>query len=156
MANGEPSSGHGVRIRVTLDPEGSPNVFTDIDGLMGDIGFKTTKASKNVTPHSRGGEIVTVDEYTFSRVMVRDEMAMEINFDPNDADHIALRDHVLDGSIVGVEKIGPNETPGTHGYRMSGQFSSWEHVDMQYEGERKYRFSFRASGPFMVDGDLVT
>ena len=62
-------SGHGVRWRVTLDYAGNPNVFTDIDGLRGDQTFDTTRDVEEVTPHSQGGQKVTVDHYVVSPVL---------------------------------------------------------------------------------------
>src|SRR5688572_16000960 len=96
------TSGHGVKIYVTLDPSGSPGTFTHIEGLVGEIKFKANVASKKVTPHEK-----KVDEYTYSEETVRDEISCNWNYDPTDADHVALMTLMLAKTKVGFRKLGP-------------------------------------------------
>lgn len=150
-------SGHGVVIHVTLDPSGSPTVFTPIDELVGDITFKTSHASKKVTPHSRGGVAVVVDEYVVSNEVVRDEMALSLNYDSTNADHDTLIDLADSGTFIGFGKVGPGGTlHGVGSIMMSGELVSSELTDPQFEGERRVNFMFRPSGPYRRNGVLYS
>ncbi len=150
MAN--PSSGHGVKIYVTLTPVASPNVFTLIPELVGEVKVKFNTASKKVTSHDR-----TMDTYTFSNELVRDEMSLNWNYDPTDTTHVALRDLILARTPVGLRKLGPGGVIGTtEDYTMSGQLSSWDETDAQFEEERKMMLTFRPSGPMRVNGVLIS
>jgi hypothetical protein len=157
-------AGHGVRWRVTLDYASNPNTFTDIDGLRGDQEFDTTRDVKEVTPHSRGGAAVTVDEYVVSPVLKRGEINFELNWDKTDADHIALRQLVYDGTFCSIEKLGPGGVPYNtvtpedtdDSILQSGFFHGWTLNDGEYENERRATFKFRPSGPYRIDGVLIS
>lgn len=158
MSNNGAVSGHGVRYLVTLTPlVTSPLVFTEVNELVGDIVFKTSRANKKTTPHSRAGVPVTMDEYVVSTEIVRDEMTMQLNFDPTDATHLALRDLYWAKTKVALKKLGPGGVIDTSDdITQSGQFTSWQLTDPQFEGERSYQLMFRPSGPLRVDGVLKT
>jgi len=152
MAGAVPRTGHGCDIRITLNPSGSPNVFTSIDELSGPLSFKTTKANKKVTAHTR-----TVDVYVHSPELVRDAMALKFNYDPSDADHVALRDLALSNTVVGVAYLAPGGVLHVSDCIIqSGQLSSQNQTNDTYENERMLDLEFRPSGPFEVDGDLYT
>lgn len=149
MAN--PTSGHGVKIYVTLDPGASPNVFTLIPELVGEIKVKFNTAKKKVTSHDR-----LMDTYTFSGELVRDELSLNFNYDPTDTNHTKLRDLILARTSIGLRKLGPGGVVGTtEDYTMSGQITGWDQTDGQFEEERKMMLSFQPSGPMRVNGVLI-
>lgn len=157
-------AGHGVRWRVTLDYANNPNTFTDIDGLTGDQEFDTNRDTQEVTPHSMGGVMTTADVYVVSPVLKRSEINFELNWDKDDADHIALRTLVYDGTFCSVEKLGPGGVPYNtvtpedteDSILQSGFFTGWTLSDPQFEGVRKATFKFRPSGPYRIDGVLYS
>lgn len=146
------TSGHGVKIYVTLDPVASPNVFTHITGLVGEVKVKLNTAKKKVTPHEK-----LMDRYVFSGEIVRDEISLNWNYDSEDTNHIALRDMILERTPIGLRKLGPGGVAGTtEDWTMSGQFTSWDQTDAQFEEERKMMLTFQPSGDMRVDGVLIS
>jgi hypothetical protein len=149
-------SGHGVVLYV-FGLAGAPTVWTPIDELTGDITFKITHASKETTPHSRGGSPVLVDEYVFSNKFNRDEMTLNLNYDSTNEDHEDLYDLAISGTFIGLAKVGPGGVlHGEGSIHMSGELSSAEQTDPQFEGQRVLNFMFRPSGPFRRNGVLYS
>lgn len=145
-------SGHGCKIYITLDPVASPNVFTLVPELTGDLSWKINHASKKTTPHDR-----TTDEYVFSNEKVRDEMTLSFNYIPTETTHTTVRNLCINNTFIGLKYLAPGGVQNTtDDVTQSGGLSSWMQSNPQFEGERTVQMTFRPSGPFRIDGTLYS
>ena len=140
---------HGTVFKITMDPVASPNVFTAVAGLVGDMTFKVSRAKKETTTHD-----MTVDDYVQGRVGKRDVINFTLEYDPTNTQHIKLNTFALAGTTFGLKKLAPGAVEGTTDDITCSCFiesGSW--MD-PFDADRTVQFSAQPTGPYRVDGVL--
>lgn len=141
-------SAHGVRWAAETDPVGAPDVYEDIGGLRGDVGFlNLSRTSTEVTSHDDD-----MDKYV-KGVLRRGEINVKVNYDKGDAAHIKLRNLMLTGTNFKSKFYGAGGVPGTDEVIFNDGFlQSWNQMNPEREGERSAEGVYRPSGTMAVDG----
>lgn len=141
-------SGHGVSVAVEDIPVVS-GTFVDVGGLNSNIDFGFTREWTKTTPHN-----YRVDGGVTSNNIARDEFSFEVNYEHGTDHDDILRDHFLANDTFGLRFRGPSGSAGNDEIIMSGELTSWKIMHPVDSGERKASMTFRASGPFIVDGTV--
>lgn len=140
-----PSPSHGALLAFELDPIGSPNVFTTIGELNGDISFDLSRAAHSSPTHNRD-----IDVYV-SGILTRGEIPINVNYTYTDATHITLRAHILNEVNFQLRLRGRGGLASTDEVIMTGFLTSWNQGNA-VDGIRMAEGSFRPSGQMTIDG----
>lgn len=144
-----PQAGHGVKIFVELDPEGSPGEFTRILGLNTSVDTGYMRDSEEITPHDR-----LVDVHIIAPIMKRDDLSLTLNYDVSDPDHVALYLLFKEKKIFGLRRTGPGQTAGAEIDELiwSGGLKAFKIKNPVRTGVYAADLVFRASDNFIDDG----
>ena len=147
-------AGHGATIAMELDPTGSPNVFTVIADLNGDIVMpELTRPEEEVTPHDD-----TIDSWV-SGNFSRGPLTFGVNyrFAHGTHDHLTgFIDAIILNETRGFRLRGPAGTTDTDEWIMSGKVQNVGPITNPVRsGARQGSITVRLSGPMVIDGVTV-
>jgi hypothetical protein len=146
-------SGHNATIAVELGTPPVSGVWTNIPELMGDLkGFSGTRAVTKFTPH---GENINS---AVTGPIERNSSSFTLNFDPNDATHLALRAAFFAplkvNRLRGWRYWGPAGSAGVDEVIQSGEIVEWDDTAPEGAGIRQVAVMVEFSKQAKIDGVL--
>lgn len=146
-------AGHGATIAIELDPVSSPNVFTVVSELNGDIQWpELNRPETETTPHQD-----TIDDYVLGR-LGRGPLTFGTNYIFDDETHDAstgLYAKIISNEFFGVRMRGPSGTTDTDEWIASGQVQAISQVSPVREGARTQEVTIRLRKRMKIDGEFV-
>jgi len=148
----EPESGHGALVAVTLDPVGTPNVFTTVLQLTSSLDIKSSRDTSDITPHNE-----TNQRFLISKIRKWDVVSIEGNYLHGTGNtHDEIRDLYIANTVVGTQFTGPSGS-STDRYIMSGQFVTWQIMNPNGGANvRSFKADFQPYGAMRIDGTLIS
>lgn len=137
---------HGALLAFEMDPIGSPDVFTTIGELNGDISVNLTRAATETPTHNRD-----IDIYV-QGMLRRDEWPVSVNYTYGDATHQTLRAHFLNGVEFKMRFRGRGGLTDTDEMIATGFLTGWNQGNAVGDGVRSAEGGFRPTGEMTIDG----